>query len=140
MPGKLLPDAKLEELTRSGKTDPEILVWLAENENITVTRQAISAWRKRRGMNMRPASPQRMPWTLKPEHARQEPARAIRWYARREAQLPLAPRDAERLDRVIEHLNAVHGVFFYNPDTPQGWFIVERRDGVDKGIIREPRG
>lgn len=133
----MLPDSKLEQLTREGKTDTEIRRWLSEHENITVTRQAISAWRKRRGMDMRPLV-RTMPWAVKPEHARMEPARVIRWHARAEQGLPLSPVEQHRLDRAVEHLRSVGGVFHYEPDTDPYWFIVEARQGIDTGVIRVP--
>ena len=84
MPGRILPDDLLRRWTREGKTDREMLDLLEDQLNISVTRQAISAWRKRRGMEMNSQPPQAMPWRLRPQHRAAEPARAIRLYARRE--------------------------------------------------------
>ena len=139
MPGRILPDDLLRRWTHEGKTDREILVLLEEQLNISVTRQAISAWRKRRGTEMKSQPPQAMPWRLRPEHRAAEPARAIRMYARRERGEKIDPEDLARLLRAEEHLHEVDGVFHYDPDTPEGWFVVPRRKGVDTGIFRDPR-
>ena len=139
MPGRILPDDLLRRWTREGKTDREMLDLLEDQLNISVTRQAISAWRKRRGMEMNSQSPQAMPWRLRPEHRAAEPARAIRLYARRERGDEIEPEDEARLRRAEEYLHEVGGVFHYDPDTVEGWFVVARREGVDTGLYRDPR-
>jgi hypothetical protein len=138
MPSKIIPDKTVEQLVRSGETDGRIVTWLAEHENITVTRQAIVAWRKRQGASMRPMVDRAVPWKLRPEHVSTEPARAIRWYRRRDEALPLSANELERLERVERHLASVGGVLHYDATTPAGWVIAPRREGIDRGIIREP--
>lgn len=137
---KLLPDKQIEMLVRSGKGDTEIVRYLQEHDNISVTRQAIQAWRKRNAQESKHGREivYSMPWRIRPEHSSLEAARAIRWQARVDAGLPVSPEDLDRLARVKRHLGAVDGVFHYEPDTPQGWFIVSRRPGVDTGIVRNP--
>jgi len=138
MPGKILPDGLIARLMREGKTDGDIVRYLAEHEHITVTRQAISAWRKRRGDDMRPRPPKAMPWKLRPEHRQTEPARIIRNHARLERGDTIPEGDMDRYRRAIARLEETGTVFHYDPDTEQGWFLVPRRKGVDKGIVREP--
>lgn len=123
---------------REGRTDGQIVKHLQTHENIYVTRQAISAWRKRRGADMRPLSPKAVPWNLREEHRQTEPAKVIRWHARVERGEELSPADQVRYDRALEHLRAHDLVFHYEPDTEQGWFLVPRRPGVDTGIVRVP--
>lgn len=137
MPPKVLPDNLLEQLMRRGLTDREILDYLAEHENIVVTRQAISQWRRRRGQTKRPQAPRAIPWKLRPEDRTSEPVRVIRFHARRNAGLPLTPDEVNRLERGLEVLDG--NVFHYDPDHPAGpWLIVPPRPGVDTGIVREP--
>lgn len=139
MPGKILPDSQLESWMRAGKTDAEIVRLLQKQENISVTRQAISAWRKRKGDDMRPQSPRAMPWRLRPEHRQLEPARVIRLYARRARGIELTPEDQARLDKAVAYLEEHNAVYHYEPTHPQGpWFAVPRREGVDTGITRNP--
>lgn len=139
MPGKLIPDHLVARLVDEGKTDGEIRDYLAERENLQVTRQAITNWRRRRGDEPRQlAVPRAIPWKVAKEHATLQPARVIRWYARRQAGLPLAEPEARALDRAMRDLAQVDGVLTYVPGTAEGWFVVKRRPGVDEGIIREP--
>lgn len=138
MPAKKLPDALIDQLVRDGKSDREILDYLEEHENIVATRQALSIRRKRRGDGMRPRVPPAVPWKLREEHAKTAPANAIRWYARREAGLPLSPEESIKLERMVAHLDLKGGVLHYEPELPGGWRIVPRRDGIDTGIVRNP--
>lgn len=137
MPGKLLPDHKLQRWLAEGKSYGEIVRLLEEEDNIVVTRQAISAWKRRRGEEMNPQPESAMPWRLRPEHRQMEPARVIRLWARRQRGDDLRPEDEARLTKAVAHLEAVGGVFHYNPDTAQGWWITPRRPGIDTGIVRE---
>jgi hypothetical protein len=138
MGSKILPDSLLVRLIREGKNDTQIRDYLREHESITVTRQAISAWRSRRGNPMRPMVEKAVPWVLRPEHVNSEPARAIRWYRRRELGLPIDDNETTRLNRVVAHLDHVAGVLHYEPSQPQGWVIAPRRPGIDLGIVRVP--
>lgn len=140
MPGKIIPDKLVERLAREGKTDGQIVTYLRDHENIVVTRQAISAWRRRRGDQKRTMSPRAMPWKLRSEHLQTEPARVIRWHARVERGDPLSPADRVRYERAVEHLKENNLVFHYDPSAPQGWFLVPRRKGIDLGLVREPEG
>ena len=88
---------------------------------------------------MRPMVEHAVPWTLRPEHVNTEPARAIRWYRRRELGLPLSDIETTRLDRVVAHLDHAGGVLHYEPTAPQGWVIAPRRPGIDLGIVRVPQ-
>lgn len=139
MPGKTLPDDRVKALVESGKTDTEIRNILESEDGIKVTRQAISAWRARRNVGSPPAEQlASIPWKLRPEHLMSEPARAIRYRARLDAGLHVPPEDLARVQRVEQRLAEVGGVLTYDRNTPSGWAIVPRRQGVDKGIIREP--
>lgn len=139
MPGKILPDKQLEQWMREGKTDTQIVQLLQQHPHfITVTRQAISAWRKRRGLQMRPQAPSAMPWRLRPEHRQMEPARVIRLRARLDRGETIPAEEQARLDKAVEYLDSVGGVFHYDPDTLEGWFVVPRRPGVDTGLVRVP--
>lgn len=138
MPGKILPDSLLEQLGRRGFTDGEVVKYLREHENIVVTRQAISAWRRRRGEQKRQMPPRAIPWRLRPEHAQSKPARVIRWHARVERGEPLTEEERARYEKALKLLRERDVVFHYDRDTEQGWFLVPRREGIDNGVVREP--
>lgn len=138
MPAPVLPEQTLHRLHREGKSDSQILAYLAEHENVHVTKQAISNWRKRRGIEKATFAKSSFPWTLRPEHRSLEPAKVIRWHARVQRGEPLTPSDRARYERALAHMRAGDLVIHYDPSTERGWMLVPRRKGVDKGIVREP--
>lgn len=148
MPGKILPDNQIEQWVRAGKKNTEIVRLLEERYHITVTRQAISVWRNRHGDDMAPKPPKRMPWKVREEHRQTTAARAIRASLRQAAGETLPAEEALRLAHATEHLKRIaeeqgwrHGaVFHYDPEAVEGgWLVVERRAGVDTGIVRDPK-
>lgn len=138
MPGKILPDNLVARLMREGKTDGQIVTYLREHENIAVTRQAISAWRRRLGERKRPMAPRAVPWKLRPEHLTSEPARVVRWHARVERGASLSHGERQRYEKALAYLRENDLVFHYDPDSEQGWFLVPRRPGIDTGVVRVP--
>lgn len=136
----------MRQWVREGKTNAEIVRLLAEREGVSVSRQAISVWKRRAGVEMKDQPAKGMPWKVKEEHRQLEAARAIRNFNRVRRGDTLPEREQRRLDKAIESLAEIaseqgwkHGaVFHYEPDTDSGWFVVARRPGVDKGIVREP--
>ena len=138
MAGKMLPDKLVERLDRENKTDMQIVQHLAEHENVHVTRQAISAWRRRRGLARRQVQPKAVPWKLRPEHVHSALAKAIRIHGMVQQGLTINDDDRARYERVMERLAQDDVVIHYDADTEQGWFLVPRRPGVDDGIVREP--
>ena len=67
-----------------------------------------------------------------------EPARVIRQKARMDRGEEIPEEERHRVERAIAHLDSVGGVFHYDPNTFEGWFVVPRRPGVDTGIVRVP--
>lgn len=134
MPEKKLPDQLVGELIDAGLNDRQVAEHLFTHRGIKVTRQGVAAWRKRMGEEPR-HQVRATPWVLPAWAYASEPARAIRWHARREAGLPLSDRERERLERVETFLRERgDGVFHWD----DGWFVVPRRPGVDTGLYRVP--
>lgn len=132
---KIIPDHLVERWTNEGLTDAQIVERLERELHITVTRQAITAWRKRSGLPpKREDRPRAMPWDLRPEHRYMEPARIIRLWVKRERGAELSPEDQSRLDRGLKALGE-DLVFMYAPDSEHVWYRVPRRP-EDTGIWR----
>lgn len=149
MPKKILPESEMRRWLRQGKSNAEIVRLLDEQHNIRVTRQAVSVWKKRAGLEMdgRYRQPRALPWRVKPEHRQLEPARAIRIQARLDRGQKVDPTELARLERAKEHLRRIAAeqgwqtgaVFHYEEDTPQGWFVVPRRPEGDGVLTRTPQ-
>lgn len=135
MPGKKLPDQLVGTLVDEGLNDREVAEYLLAHRGIVVTRQGVAAWRRRMGEEPR-HQVRSTPWRLPAWAYSSEPARAIRWFGRRQAGLPLAPDEERRLDHVIEYLaREGDSVFHWEDDQ---WWLVPRRPGVDLGLHRVP--
>lgn len=143
MPAKVIPDSEVEQLLRQGKTDREIVEYLEQNQHITVTRNAIAAWRRRRGMDLkRNRYSELLPWRVKMEHTNLFVPKVLRTEARLRAGEEVPPLYLGYLerfkDRLAQAFDGRGGVVHYDPDTEEGWWIVERRPGVDTDMIRNP--
>lgn len=142
---KIIPDNLVDQLCRQGLSDPEIARYLLDREGLSVTPNAITAWRRRRGHDRRrPRYARLIPWRVRVEHSHLYLAKLLRWEARLRAELPVEERHQQELERYKARLAAAFdgrgGVIHYDPKTPEGWWVVERRPGIDLDLIREPVG
>lgn len=139
MPAKKIPDLLVEKLYEEyGLTATEIVDYLRMHMGIELTTSALTMWRKRRGLDRKPAHPKRIPWKIRPEHSTTVQAQAIRAASRRAEGLAV---DAER-SRILAHWEGLlypKGlVIHYDADTDEGWWYVPARPGIDLGLVREP--
>lgn len=130
--------SEAEQMLRAGKTQREVA------DHFGVTQAAISTAIRRgriKGItyNRVPVEGSGIPWSpILPEHRNRHLVRMLRAAARRragkknldaiEAQFEIFLRKMEELDAVVH----------YDPGTPEGFFRVPRRPGIDKGLVREP--
>lgn len=142
MPGKLIPDSEVDQLLRQGLTYREVAERLRRDFNIDVKPNSITAWRRRRGEDYRrPRHEDLLPWRVKSEHTYMYIPKLLRWESRLRAGEAVHPGDQRKVELFKQRLaNAFPngGVVHYDPDTDQGWWIVERRPGIDNDIIRNP--
>lgn len=142
MPARLIPDSEVDQLMRQGLTDREIADFLYKEHNISVTPNAIVAWRRRHGKKpKRPRYNDLLPWRVREEHIYDYIPRLLRFEARMRQGLPVAPKDQANVRLFKQKLDGAFpggGVVHYDPDTEQGWWVVERRPGIDTDLIRNP--
>jgi hypothetical protein len=138
MPAKLIPDKKVEMLLRRGLGPQEIVEVLAREDYISVKPEAISMWRKRRGIErLKPRYEDLLPWRVRPEHANLTPAKMLRREGRLRSGEKVSDADLAELNRWKTKLSNSGAVVHYEPASDQGWFYVTRRD-EDLDIIRDP--
>ncbi|GAB2474716.1 hypothetical protein [Xylanimonas ulmi] len=80
-----------------------------------------------------------IPWQVKEEHRGQYPLAMLRLESRRRASLPLSALEVRRLDSWLGDLAERGVVVLYDPDTPDGFYLVPRA-GRDDDVIRRPAG
>lgn len=116
----------------------QIVAFLKEHMGIEVTTEALTMWRKRRGLDRKPVNPKRIPWKLRPEHAVTVEAQAIRSHSRREDGLTVDKERSRILASMERRLYPQGLVIHYDADTERGWWAVPARPGIDLGLVREP--
>ena len=80
-----------------------------------------------------------IPWRIKTEHSRTHYLhRMLQLYARDMSGKPLTPKQAGQLRRFKDRMDADKAVVHYDPDHPDVWLAVPRRDGIDTNYIRNP--
>jgi hypothetical protein len=62
----------------------------------------------------------------------------LRQEARQRVDAKLSDRERHRLALFRANLAENDAVVHYDPDSENGFYYVQRRDGVDRDIIREP--
>ena len=102
----------------------------------------ISMWaalRRRHGIETRIVRDENLiPWAVKVEHRHAHAVSMLRAEARRRAGRTLTPVMEGMLNVWLSGLERDGVVVHYDPDTPQGWWYVPPRKGIDKDLIRQP--
>lgn len=137
---KLVPAKdELRKMLSAGMSHGEIAQVVYERTGQRVTPAAVSVARLRYGLPAQaPKYVDALPWRVKVEHNTRYIARMLRAHARRKAGLPLPPETERRLDTWINTLKANNAVVHYQPNTEEGFFYVDPRPGIDRGLIRVP--
>lgn len=141
MAEKKIPDGLMADLIEEGLTNQEIVDELWRRRQTRVTRQGVSAWRKRNGYPMQEKVDMSWcPWDVLPEHKRLEVYRVLRWHARKDQGLEITPEGMARIRAGENFLKKVgfDAVFDYRPDEEPHWFVVPRVEG-DRGIMATAR-
>lgn len=138
MGAQKLDDREIEQMLRSGKTQIEVVRIYAER-GITIRQAAISmaiaAGRIKVDTDRNTGS---IPWKLKPEHRHLHAARMLRTQARLDRGMDVGPSLARQVKSWREGLEMEDLVIHYDPDTPEGFWRVPRRHGVDTWWVRDP--
>lgn len=126
--------AEATKMLRAGATQREV----AERYGVSVA--AVSAAIKRDRIKFDTGYRRILPWKMKTEHANLAIPRMLRLAERirtgqDEGMPPYLRSQGEGFTRNLEAMGAV---IHYDPEVPPYWFRVPRRDGIDKGLIREP--
>ena len=133
-----LDDKEVEAMLRRGMTQKQVVAVYKER-GISVAQsaisQAITTGRIKVDTNRNAGA---IPWKLKPEHRHLHAARMLRTQARLDAGLDVGASLREQVRTWREGLLAEDSVITYDPDTREGFWRVPRREGIDRGWVREP--
>lgn len=139
MPAPVLPQQKVERLARAGLSNAEIIERLRREDHIDTTTAAISMFRKRHDLpRLRARYEDLLPWQVRPEHGNLFMAKMLRTEGQLRAGKELPESTAAQHAAWRLRLEEADAVCHYDGETAEGWWLVPRRHGIDKGLIREP--
>ncbi|MEV8518017.1 hypothetical protein [Dactylosporangium sp. NPDC051484] len=124
---------------REGKTYDEMVELFKAARGIEVVPSTFGNFRRRHRIEPRIVRDTVViPWEVLPEHRYKNAIQMLRRYGRRLAGEPIPDLDTRRLDGWLRSRREDNTVVHYEPDTDDGFFYVERRQGIDLGMVREP--
>ena len=130
--------AELERLFRSGMSPKQISETYAER-GVVVAPGTLAVIRHRKGWNrVHLDHSALLPWLVRKEHRGAHHQRMLRLESTLRQGGEVDERNRRLLESWKKQLKAEDAVVHYQPDTPQGWFLVPRRPGVDTDLIRVP--
>lgn len=139
MPAPVLPQQKVERLARAGLSNKEIQDRLFREDGVDVTRAALSMFRKRHDLpRLRARYDTLIPWTVRAEHANLFMAKMLRTEGQIRAGKEIPESTAAQHAAWRRRLEEADAVVHYDGETAEGWWLVPRRHGIDKGLIRDP--
>lgn len=122
-----------------GLSHNEIVDRIKEQTGEEVSRSSVSAALSRAGYTQRVRYDEEIPWPkIAADHNTGFQIFMLRTQARINRGLPVKPRDKERLEAWKKELKSKNLVVHYEPRSPEGWFYVKARPGVDTGLVRIP--
>lgn len=137
-----VPDqTRLRRYLEQGLTQAQIVAAWGEESNVRVSRSAIAMAIKRYGLesaHSRPRYEDTLPWKVRVEHRMKYDARMLRLEARRRRGKALSDEDLRKLTAWRQQLEDANAVVAYEPELPEGFVWVVRRED-DDDIIRRGR-
>jgi hypothetical protein len=116
-----------------------IIAQYRERYQVETTVTMWSNFRRRQGIETRNVRDESLiPWRVERPHRGAYLAEMLRLEARQRVDAKLSDRERHRLGLFRASLAENDAVIHYDPDSENGFYYVQRRDGVDRDIIREP--
>lgn len=136
---KMPSDSTLEKWLDEGMSHKEIQARIKAETGEDVALSTVSGHLSRIGLANRVRYDDFIPWgriSLDHNHAYQ--LTMLRIGARLSKSLPVRPLDKNRFEDWAAALKEKNVVVHYEYDSPDGFYYVPARKGVDKGLVREP--
>lgn len=138
---KIVSEQEVRRWFEEGRTYQWMTDEYRRKYNIETGVSMWSNFRHRRGLPRRIArNDDLLPWAVSEKHRWAYPATMLRLEARLREGMELSDESAHRLSLWKQRLDKAGAVVHYDAETDEGWFYVERRDGIDIDLIRTPGG
>lgn len=124
--------SEAEQMLRAGATQQEVA------DRFGVSQSAVSVAISRGRIKFDTGFTKRLPWVVKKEHHNLAIPRMLRLAIRVQAGDDMDPRLAEQARGFIRNLESLDAVVHYDPEVAPYFFRVQRRHGIDRGLVREP--
>lgn len=136
---KMPSDSTLEKWIAEGLDHKAIQRRIEEQEGIEVALSTISGHLSRIGLTNRVRYDDFIPWgRISVDHNHAYQLTMLRTGARLAKGLPVRPLDRQRFEAWAEQLRENNVVVHYEINSPDGFYYVPARAGIDKGLIRVP--
>lgn len=136
---QVVPDKnEMEKYVAAGLTQKQIAEDWSKRTNETVSRTAIAMAIQRYGLTSKRSRPRyedMLPWRVSEEHQDHRDARLLRLEGRRRRGEPISKENLTWLANWKRALLDMDAVVTYDPQTEEGFFWTNRREG-DDDIIR----
>lgn len=137
--GKLQSEDEFKRWWADGKSYEWIIAEYEKKYHIRITPSAIGNWRARLGLERRQARDLTLvPWTVDPKHRHKHALAMLRAEARRRAGEPQSDTQVYRLANWRKFMDEEGCVVHYDPDDPEGFSYLARREGIDTDYVRVP--
>lgn len=136
---KMPSDSTLEKWIAEGLDHKAIQRRIEEQDGIEVALSTISGHLSRIGLTNRVRYDDFIPWgRISVDHNHAYQLTMLRTGARLAKGLPVRPLDQQRFEAWAAQLKENHVVVHYELDSPDGFYYVPARAGIDTGLIRVP--
>jgi hypothetical protein len=142
---KMQNESEFRRWYEQGRTYNWMVEEYARKYHIETTPTMFSNYRRRLGLPARSVSDTSLvPWSVRPEHRREQHYIMLTQEARRRAGKPLKGDKPERLEswqtKIAELGEKAGGrlVVHYEPDLHPGFRLVPAREGIDNDLVRVP--
>lgn len=131
-------ESQLAKWVKDGLSHNEICDRIEKETGYRPGRSTVSAALSRAGLTNRVRYDDVIPWKrISVDHNTHYALTMLRTAARIKHGLDVNPRDLSRFQAWKERLDEANAVVHYEYNSPEGFYYVPRRKGVDKGLIRE---
>lgn len=132
-------DSILQKWKEEGLTVKEMVERIRQTEGVEVAPGTVYSALSRAGLTDHVRYQDFIPWSpIRTDHTGHYALVMLRLAARREAGEQLSPTRLDRLDTWVSRLRQDGAVVTYVYASPDGFYYVPARPGIDKGLIRVP--
>jgi hypothetical protein len=136
---KLPSDSTLKKWLDEGLDHEQIRQRAMKETGESITLSSVSSALSRAGLTYRVRYDTHIPWRrISVDHNHAYQLSMLRLASRIDRGLPVRKVDERRLQNWIEQLKADGVVVHYEYESPDGFYYVKARPGIDTGLIRVP--